>query len=131
LRLRTTISNYSITGYEAYCSVIHEYPYCHIARWNGPNGSWWNIEISSSSIYLKDGDVFSATATGANPTIINLYRNGILILSAIDSGTSGGEFGAFGPFTSGNPGIGFYDTRMDEWKNFGFSYFSANDQEPK
>ena len=34
LRLRTTISPLSITGYEAYCSVMPSYPYCHIARWN-------------------------------------------------------------------------------------------------
>ena len=131
LRLRTVISDHSITGYEAYCSVMPDQPYCHIARWNGPNGSYWNFETGNSDIYLKDGDVISATATGTNPTLITLYRNGALILEATDTGTAGGGFGAYGPWTSGNPGIGFYDTQDDDWKHFGFSSFSATDKEPK
>lgn len=127
LRLRTTISNYSITGYEAYCSVSPQYPYCHIARWNGPNGSWWNFETGSSPIYAKDGDVLSATVTGANPTLVTLFRNGKFVLNAVDTGAAGGGFGAYGPWTSGNPGIGFYNTQDNDWKDFGFSYFAATD----
>lgn len=127
LRLRTTISRYSITGYEAYCSIVPDVPYCHIARWNGPNGSYWNFEDGSSDIYLKDGDILSATVYGTNPTQIALYRNDKLILSATDTGKAGGGFDAYGPWTSGNPGIGFYDTRDDDWKDFGFSSFSATD----
>ena len=48
LRLRTTITSKSITGYEAYCSVMPDNQYCHIARWNGPNGSYWNFEAQTS-----------------------------------------------------------------------------------
>jgi hypothetical protein len=125
LRLRTTISPRSITGYEAYCSVMPDNGYCHIARWNGPNGSYWNFETGSSATYLVDGDVIKASATGNNPTVITLYKNGIQILQATDTGAAGGGFGAFGPWTSGNPGIGFYDNRDSKWKDFGFSSFSA------
>jgi hypothetical protein len=131
LRMRTTISDQSITGYEAYCSVMPEQAYCHIARWNGPNGSYWNFETVSPSLFLVDGDIIKATATGTNPTVITLYRNGEQILQAADTGAAGGGFGAFGPWISGNPGIGFYDNHDSDWKDFGFSSFSATDAELK
>jgi hypothetical protein len=127
LRLRTTIAPRSITGYEAYCSVMSDNQYCHIARWNGPNGSYWNFETGSSATYLADGDVITATATGSNPTVIILYKNREKILEAKDTGAAGGGFGAFGPWTSGNPGIGFYDNHDRNWTSFGFSSFSATD----
>ena len=127
LRLRTTISPLSITGYEAYCSVIPKTPYCHIARWNGPNSSYWNFETHSPSTYLADGDVIKATVTGTDPTVIKFYRNGEQIMQAVDTGAAGGGFGAYGPWTSGNPGIGFYDDRDNDWRDFGLSSFSATD----
>lgn len=131
LRLRTTISPHRITGYEAYCSVMPNKPYCHIARWNGPNGSYWNFETGSSDTYLKDGDVIKATAIGTNPTVVTLYKNGVQVLQATDTGAAGGGFGAFGPWTSGNPGIGFYDNYDSHWTDFGFSSFSATDEQPQ
>ena len=127
VRLRTTISPLRITGYEAYCSVIPNTPYCHIARWNGPNGSYWNFETHSPATYLAEGDVIRATVAGTNPVVINFYKNGEQIMQAIDTGAAGGGFGAFGPWTSGNPGIGFYDDIDDNWKDFGLSSFSATD----
>ena len=127
LRLRTRITSRSITGYEAYCSVLSDNPYCHIARWNGPNGSWWNFETGSSATYLADGDVITATASGANPTVITLYKNGQKLLEAVDTGAAGGGFGSFGPWTSGSPGIGFYDSHDRNWSSFGLTSFSATD----
>lgn len=126
LRLRTTITSNSITGYEAYCSVVTNKQYCNIARWNGANGSYWNI-ASVSGVYAADGDVLLATATGSNPTTITLYKNGTQIAQAVDTGAAGGGFGAFGPWTSGNPGIGFFDPTDSNWSNFGFSSFTASD----
>ena len=127
LRLRTTISLFRITGYEAYCSVVPEHPYCHIARWNGPNGSYWNFETESKATYVVDGDVMKATATGTNPTVITLYKNDEQIAKGVDTGAAGGGFGAFGPWTHGNPGIGFFDNYDSKWGDFGFSSFSATD----
>jgi hypothetical protein len=105
-------------------------PYCHIARWNGPNGSYWNFEIGKSDLYVKDGDIIKATVTGTNPVIVTLYRNGVQILQATDTGAAGGGFGAYGPWTSGNPGIGFFDNYDDDWKSFGLSAFSVTDETP-
>ncbi|HZP03428.1 MAG TPA: hypothetical protein VFB43_00915 [Terracidiphilus sp.] len=127
LRLRTTVASHSITGYEANCSVMPDNQYCHIARWNGPNGSYWNFETGSKAIYVVDGDVLKATIAGTNPTVITFYRNGTQILQATDTGAAGGGFGAYGPWTSGNPGIGFYDNPDNNWKDFGFSSLSATD----
>jgi hypothetical protein len=127
LRLRMTIAANSITGYEAYCSVMPDNPYCHIARWNGPNGSYCNIESSTPSTYAANGDVLMATATGTNPTTITMYKNGTQIMQATDTGQNCSPGGPAGPFTSGNPGIGFYDDQDSNWSNFGFSSFSAKD----
>jgi len=127
LRLRMTISADSIKGYEAYCSVMPNNPYCHIARWNGPNGSYCNIESSSPSIFASNNDVLKATATGTNPTVITMYKNGTEIMQATDTGQNCSPGGPAGPFTSGNPGIGFFDNGDSNWSNFGFSSFSAQD----
>lgn len=129
LRLRMTISDRSITGYEAYCSVMPDNAYCHITRWNGPNGSYWNFEKPIGPMYLADGDVIKATVTGINPVIITLYKNNLPIAQAVDTGAAGGGFGAYGPWTSGNPGIGFFDNIDSNWKDFGLSSFSVTDDE--
>lgn len=129
LRLRTTISDRSITGYEAYCSVMPDNAYCHIARWNGPNGSYWNFDKKSVAMYLADGDVIKATVIGTNPVIVTLYKNNLPILQAVDTGAAGGGFGAYGPWTSGNPGIGFFDNHNNNWRDFGLSSFSVTDDE--
>ena len=126
VRLRMVISSKSITGYEVYCSVMPDNLYCHIARWNGPSGSYCNIEQSAPSTFLADGDVLMGTVTGTNPVIITGYKNGVQIMQAQDTGASCDTGGAAGPWTSGNPGIGFYDSRDNNWKYFGFSSFTAS-----
>jgi len=125
LRLRTTISPNSITGYEAYCSVTPEFPYCHIARWNGPNASYCNIEPPSPAAYAVNGDVLKATVTGVNPVVITLYKNGAQVAQAIDAGGNCEPGGPAGPFPTGNPGIGFYDDHDSKWADFGLSNFTA------
>jgi len=131
LRLRTTISAKSITGYEAYCSVMPDNPYCHIARWNGPNGSYCNIESSTPSMYAADGDVLAASVTGTNPVVVTMFKNGTQILQATDSGQNCSPGGPAGPFSSGNPGIGFYGDQDSDWSSFGFSTMSAQDDTQK
>jgi hypothetical protein len=128
VRLRMTISSNNIKGYEVYCSVMPDNPYCHIARWNGPNGGYCNIESSSPSTYLANGNVLMGTVTGTNPVIITGYKNGTQIMQAQDTGASCSTGGAAGPWTSGNPGIGFYDSADNKWNQFGFSSFTASGQ---
>jgi len=127
LHTRMTITSNSITGYEAYCSVMPSDQYCHIARWNGPNGSYCNIEASEPILNLVNNDVFKATITGTSTTVITVYRNGTQIMQATDTGQNCSPGGAGGPFTSGTPGIGFYDTQDTNWNFFGWQQFTATD----
>ncbi len=126
VRLRTTISANRITGYEAYCSVMSNSPYCHIASWGGPNGAYVNMDNHSPSVFLKNGDVLRATVTGTNPVIVTMFINGTQVLQVQDSGTFTFSDGRrYGPWPSGNPGIGFYDNQDNNWSGFGFSSFTA------
>jgi len=131
VRLRVAIAKNKITGYEVYCSVVPGSRYCHIARWSGPNGLYCNIEPSSPSIYLVNGDVLRGTVTGSNPALITAYLNGQQIMQVPDNGNEGGEGTDCGTrrpvFTAGAPGLGFYDNQNDsKWNDFGVSKFRAN-----
>ncbi len=130
LRLRMTISTNSISGYEAYCSVMPDNLYCHIARWNGPNGSYCNIESSTPSTFAANGDVLKATVTGTSTTVVTLFKNGTQISQATDTGQSCSPGGAGGPFTSGAPGIGFFDNQDNTWTAMEYSDFWATDGVP-
>jgi hypothetical protein len=127
VRLRTTISSNSISGYEVYCSVEPSQPYCHIARWNGPNGSWCNLESTTPSNFLANGDVLYATASGTNPVTLTGFINGVQIMQVNDDGVicPSGPGGPGGPWATGAPGIGFYNTTGTGWSDFGISSFTA------
>ena len=103
--------------------------YCHIASWGGPNGAYVNIdEVSGSgpARYLSNGDVLKGTVTGSNPVVITMFINGTQVLQVQDTGTYTFSDGRhYGPWTSGTPGIGFYDNVDSNWNTFGFSSFSA------
>ena len=131
VRLRVTIHENRITGYEVYCSVVPGSKYCHIARWSGPNGLYCNIEPSSPSIYLVNGDVLKGTVSGSNPALITAYLNGVRIMRVSDTGNEGGEGTDCSRerpvFTAGAPGIGFYDNKNDnQWNYFGVANFRAS-----
>lgn len=133
VRLRVTISAKSITGYEVYCSIVPGSKYCHIARWSGANGMYCNIEPTSPNINFVNGDVLKGTVTGSNPALITGYLNGVKIMQVSDTGNEGGEGTDCGPgrpvFTSGAPGIGFYDDKNDDqWNYFGVTKFSAKEE---
>src|SRR5882724_609122 len=137
LRLRTTINSnaHTITGYEAYCSITTGEHYCYIARWNGAYGSYCNIQDAGfGTPHLATGDVLKATVTGTNPVSITLYRQAggtgafTQVAHASDTGQRTGDCpgGAGGPFTSGSPGIGFWNSQDNNW-NWGWSSFTASD----
>jgi hypothetical protein len=119
LRLRSTITPHSITGYEILCSVSLISPYLEIVRWNGPLNDF--TSISKVGIGCADGDILKAVARG---DIISVYKNGTKVLEGKD-----------GHYARGSPGIGFYEDTTDmwsklgfrSWSQFGFSRFSATD----
>jgi hypothetical protein len=126
VRLRSTISTSRNTGYEVYCSVQPNDPYCHIASWGGPAGAYVNMDSSTPLIYLKNGDVLRGTVTGTNPVIITMYINGSQVMQVQDTGNYTFSDGRkYGPWLSGNPGIGFYDSQDNNWSSFGFSSFTG------
>jgi hypothetical protein len=112
LRLRTTITAHSITGYEINCSVSSSSPYVEIVRWNGPLSSFAYLN-SRRDVSCADGDILKATMNGSTITV---YKNGREVLRGEDK-----------TFSSGSPGIGFYDYKDSDWKKFGFSSFAAAD----
>jgi hypothetical protein len=131
VRLRNTISSSSITGYEVYCSVLTSY--CHIASWGGPNGVWVNLDDCKGVSYghkLVNGDVLKGTVTGTNPATITMYLNGSPVMTVVDDGqcTFNGDGQKHGPWTSGSPGVGFYNSTGANWNRFGFSDFTASDE---
>ena len=110
LRLRTTITPHSITGYEVNFSLNPNSQYLEIVRWNGPLDNF--TLLASAPIYVVNGDVVKATAIG---NTITVYKNGTQVLQTTDS-----------TYSTGSPGIGFYDNADTNWTGFGFSNFSAS-----
>jgi hypothetical protein len=126
IRLRSTLTTNSNSGYEAYCSIVTTVDYCYIARWNGPVGAYCNLD-AFVALHLVDGDVLAADVSGTNPVTIHLYVNGVLKLTATDTGADCSPGGPGGPFTSGSPGIGFYINTNTNWNYMGFTHFEASD----
>jgi hypothetical protein len=129
LRLRQTISPGRITGYEVFCSTVVGNEYCNVASWGGPAGVFsvlGGCAGAGSTRYVRDGDVVKATVTGTNPVVITVYINGAQIMQMADTGNCPFTDGKkYGPWTSGNPGIGFYITGDFNWNMFGWSSFTA------
>jgi hypothetical protein len=121
VRLHTTVTPHSITGYEINCSVKSGDPYLQIVRWNGPlaNSGDTNdgyTQLNGASVDCADGDALKATIDSNG--LITAYKNGTVVETATDT-----------TYTGGSPGMGFYiqggasSTNAD----FGFSQFSATD----
>ena len=93
LRLRSTISAHSNTGYEINfrCSKTNN-AYSQIVRWNGPLGNFTYLWAQDGSQYgVKTGDVVKATIIG---NVIKVYINGTQVATVTDN-----------TFKTGNPGM--------------------------
>jgi len=113
LRVRSTLSAHSCTGYEINFSVNPSNAYVQIVRWNGALGSF--TELNGTGSYgAKNGDVIKATISGST---ITAYVNGTAVLTATDN-----------TYSSGSPGMGFYaqGTGITD-SQYGFTNFSATD----
>jgi chitodextrinase len=118
LRLRTTITAHSITGYEFNfrCDPGDGAQYVYIVRWNGPLNSFTTVAGSQPlGPGVKNGDVLMATAVGSTLTA---YINGVQILQGTDS-----------TYANGSPGIGFFNQggTLANNNQYGFANFSASD----
>ena len=112
LRLRSSLSAHSCTGYEVNFSVKPDNPYCQIVRWNGPLGDFTLLD--ARSVGVVNGDVVKATAVGST---ITCYINITAIFSVNDIS-----------YPSGNPGMGFYlQGGLGPPLNYGFSSYTASD----
>jgi hypothetical protein len=117
LRLRSTITASSATGYEVLCNVNTAPNYgIQIVRWNGPLNSYTYID-NTAALNCVDGDVLKATIVGDPPTI-SVWRNNQLQLQAADTNAN--------PPTTGGPGIGFWNEGATS-SDYGFSAFAARD----
>ena len=111
LRLRVTMASHSITGYEIDFTPGH----LAIVKWLGPINQFSVLKQINFS--AADGDTLSATISGTSPAVITVFRNGTQILQATDSS----------PFTSGAPGMGFFDRGDSTASDMGFTSFTATD----
>jgi len=111
LRLRTTITAHSITGYEILFAAGLQ-----IVRWNGPLGNFDYLTVNGNPNFgVAHGDVVGAQMVG---NTITVFRNGVQVATATDS-----------VFTSGAPGVGFAGTNPSPTPSvlFGFSSFTSSD----
>jgi hypothetical protein len=121
LRLRTTITAHSITGYEFDFSIVNGNNYLNLVRWNGPVNSFTYCRLngacdsttptSVTGPQLHTGDTISAKAIGNELT---LYVNNTLYFKTTD-----------GTYQNGSPGIGFWNRNgtVADFNNFGFQSF--------
>lgn len=108
IKLRTTITSHSITGYELDWSgniPPLRTGYIFIVRWDGPFGAGNFHDItdggthSGSQYNLSPGDILSATITNTGPNSCKIYAyvNGVLWATGTDNSC----------WNSGSPGFGF------------------------
>jgi hypothetical protein len=129
LHVLTTIAPHSIVGYEANLSVNTADGYVQIGRWGGPLNQGNVLGNSRACAPGKTGDVFKLVFTP--PDYLAVYVNNNLVVDWHDPS----------PLTTGNPGLGFFLQGVKRFferglaaadvnANYGFSSFSATDQQP-
>lgn len=114
IRLRTTITPHSITGYEVFwrCLTTDE-GYAEIVRWDGKLGSWASLVRKVGPEFgVKDGDVVEACIIGNE---IRGYINGVLVTSVTDD-----------VYADGAPGVGFNFGVENTNVDHGFTSFEAD-----
>jgi hypothetical protein len=119
LRLRTTTTAHSITGYEINDRCLRGNPasYLQIARWPGPlardiGDSTMLFSQTGTDWGVRDGDVVRAEIIGDT---IRVWVNGVLKATVVDPS----------PVPSGSPGIGMNYGAGQTPSNFGWKSITA------
>ena len=112
LRLRSSLSPHSATGYEISNSVSRgDSSYLIIVRWNGRLADFTYLANLRGPQYgVKSGDVVKATIVG---NVITAYKNGVPLAQVKDN-----------TFSAGSPGMGFNEGTNGD---YGFTSFKASD----
>ena len=110
LLLRWSDADHSATGYEINVHYLGDY--VQIVKWIGPFGMFTEL-LSVTPPKPKTGDVFKATIVG---NVITVFYNNTQIAQATD---------VINPYTTGNPGMGFFIRAPAANTDFGFSSFTA------
>jgi hypothetical protein len=131
IRLRSTVTAHASTGYECTFSARSSaLAYVGIVKWNGPLASANNINRGYTSLALqfdstmavRNGDTVRCTVTGTTSTVITAFINDVQKLQVTDTSS---------PWTSGNPGMGFYlqgtGGNPSAQADYGFTTFAATD----
>jgi len=116
LRLNTTITANSITGYEIDCGLQSGLQGIQIVRWLGPIGSFIILPpgFVPPPAAFTTGDIIYSSNVGG---LISVYLNGTLVVQATDTA-----------YTNGSPGIGFWNSNtLGLFDTFGLKNFSASD----
>jgi hypothetical protein len=110
LLLRFQITTNSARGYEVLWGQDGE---ISIVRWNGPLGNYKALAAlpDSRRNMAVEGDVLRAEVVGS---VINVFRNGRVVLRAEDS-----------TYTSGQPGLGFWPLPGSTLSSYGWKAYSA------
>jgi hypothetical protein len=125
LRLRSTIVSNSLNGYELNCSVTAGFPYIQLVRWNGPNGSYNQLDQLIPAQPCVNGDVLKFSVTGpAGATTFQAWLNGAALTFSTCHCTNPVDTSGI---ATGTPGMGFYNNNDSNWIYFGFSSFTATD----
>lgn len=116
IRLRSSLSAHSSTGYEIVFSVSSSTPYIAVIRWNGALGDFTDITPAPTDLthFLQNGDTAFASIIGNN---IIVKLNGATIYNFTDNS-----------FATGRPGMGFSvpnNATVDT--SYGWSSLTATD----
>ena len=118
LRLRSTLTPHSCTGYEiSFKATKTSGAYLIIVRWNGTVGDFSYLVNTSGAQYgVTEGDVVKATIVG---NVITAYLNGVQVGTATDA-----------TYVTGGPGMGMNletgdATCIGTNGDYGFRHFTA------
>lgn len=123
LRLRTTLTAHSISGYEvlfAYNDPAIKSDGYAVVKWRGGLGAFDTIIDQDGHIVppIADGDVFRVELRG---TVMKVFQNGVQLDTDIDLTVAG----SLTVIASGNPGVGYFPQTAGGASKFGWRSFKA------